>query len=40
MKIKDIEIEKLEKIKINYGKEIKEFEEELGKSYKNLNEKK
>ena len=40
IKIKDIEIEKLEKIKINYDKEIKELEEELEKSYKNVNEKK
>ena len=37
IKIKDIEIEK---IKINYDKEIKEFEEELTKSYKYVNEKK
>ena len=40
IKIKDIEIEKLEKIKINYDKEIKELEEELTKSYKYVNEKK
>ena len=40
IKIKDIEIEKLEKIKINYDKEIKESEEELEKTYKNINEKK
>ena len=40
IKIKDIEIEKLGKIKINYDIEIKEFEEELEKSYKNINEKK
>ena len=33
-------MEKLEKIKINYDKEIKELEEELEKSYKNVNEKK
>ena len=29
IKTKDIEIEKLEKIKIDYGEEIKELEEEL-----------
>ena len=40
IKIKDIEIEKLEKLKINYDKEIKELKEELEKSYKNLNKKK
>ena len=40
IKIKDIEIEKLEKIKVNYDQDIKEFEEELEKSYKNINEKK
>ena len=40
IKIKDIEIEKLGKIKINYDIEIKEFEEELEKSHKNINEKK
>ena len=40
IKIKDIEIEKLEKIKINYDKEIKELEEELEKSYKSVNKKK
>ena len=40
IKIKDIETEKLEKSKINYGKEIKELEEELEKSYKYANEKK
>ena len=33
-------MEKLEKIKIDYDKEIKELEEELEKNYKNLNEKK
>ena len=32
-------MEKLEKIKIDYDKEIKELEEELEKNYKNLNEK-
>ena len=40
IKTKDIEIEKLEKIKIDYGEEIKELEEELEKNYKNINEKK
>ena len=40
IKIKDIGIEKLEKIKINYDKEIKELEEELEKGYKNVNKKK
>ena len=29
IKIKDIEIEKLEKVKINYDEEIKELKEEL-----------
>ena len=38
--MKDIEIEKLEKVKINYDEEIKELSEELEKSYKNINEKK
>ena len=33
-------MEKLEKIKINYDKEIKELNEELEKKYKNINEKK
>ena len=33
-------MEKLEKIKINYDKEIKELNEELEKNYKNINEKK
>ena len=40
IKIKNIEIEKLEKVKINYDKEIKELEEELEKSYKSVNGKK
>ena len=40
IKIKSIEIEKSEKNKINYDKEIKELEEELTKSYKYVNEKK
>ena len=40
IKIKDIEIEKLEKIKINYDEEIKELKEELGKYCKNINKKK
>ena len=40
IEIKDIEIEKLEKIKINYGKEINELEEELTKRYKYAIEKK
>ena len=40
IKIKDIEIEKLGKIKINYDKEINELEEELQINYKNINEKK
>ena len=40
MKIKDIEIEKLEKSEIHYDKEMKELEEELEKNYKNMNEKK
>ena len=35
--IKDIEIEKLEKSKIDYDKKIKELEEELPKNYKNIN---
>ena len=35
-----MEIEKLEKSKIDYDKEIKELEEELEKNYKNMNEKK
>ena len=30
----------MEKFKVNYYKEIKGFEEELEKSYKNINEKK
>ena len=38
--MKDIEIEKLEKVKINYDEEIKELSKELEKSYKNINEKK
>ena len=33
-------MEKLENIKINYDEEIKELKEELGKNYKNINEKK
>ena len=33
-------MEKLEKIKINYDKEIKELNKELEKNYKNINEKK
>ena len=40
VKIKNIEIEKLTKSKINYDREIKELEEELIKSYKYVNEKK
>ena len=40
MRTKDIEIEKLEKNKINHDKEIKELEEELEKGYKYVNEKK
>ena len=40
IKIKDIKIEKLEKIKIDYNEEIKELEEELEKNYKNINKKK
>ena len=39
IKNKDIEIEKLEKSKIDYDKEIKELEKELEKNYKNMNEK-
>ena len=39
IKTKDIEIEKLEKIKIDYGEEIKELEEELEKNYKKLKKK-
>ena len=33
-------MEKLEKIIINYDKEIKELNEELEKNFKNINEKK
>ena len=33
-------MEKLEKIKINYDKEINELKEELEENYKNINEKK
>ena len=40
IKIKDTEMEKLEKNKINYDEEIKELKEELQINYKNINEKK
>ena len=33
-------MKKLEKIKINYDKEINELKEELEENYKNINEKK
>ena len=33
-------MEKLEKIKINYDKELKELNEELEQNYKNIDEKK